>query len=117
MDHTKDGSTFERLADETIDNTEYYVLKLTSRNNQEKKLFVDKNIGLEGIIEERQYNAMTGNWDMKKIILEDYKDYGGIFLPSKMRMIDHNNAVQTMEVEKIVNEVNIDDDQFSADIE
>jgi hypothetical protein len=116
MDHTKDSSTFERLADETIDNTEYYVLKLTSRNNQEKKIFVNKKTGFEGIIEEEQYNAMTGNWDMKKIILEDYKDYGGIFLPSKMRMIDHNNAVQTIEVEEIVNEVNIEEDQFNPDI-
>jgi hypothetical protein len=116
MDYAKNDGTFERLADEKIDNIEYYVLKLTSKNNQGKKIFVDKKTGLEGIIEERQYNAMTENWDMKRIILEDYKDFGGIFLPSKMQMIDHNNSVQAMEVEKIINEVNIDDSQFNVDI-
>ncbi len=75
----------EKLDDETVDEVEYYVIKLMPKDRPEIKLYIDKKDDLVKRAVLKQNNPQFGEVE---IIAEttDYQDFGKVKLPTKNKV-------------------------------
>ncbi len=78
----KSATKAEKLDDETVEDVEYYVIKLTPKDRPEVKLYIDKKDDLPKRAKLTQNNPQFGEVE---IIADttDYKEFGKIKLPTK----------------------------------
>lgn len=112
--YEENGLKFELLGKEKIDGNEYYTLLLKTGSVGGKKIFVDTKTGQEEMIEEDQYDVITKTYQKYKIIYEEYSDFEGLRIPSKMRIINSENQAQLQELQKVVNNVVISPQEFDV---
>jgi hypothetical protein len=86
VNYAANGMKAEKLADEKVEDVDYYVIQLTPAKGTPIKLFVDK-----GTDEIKRTTVTANNPQFGEVVitidLTDYKEFGPVKLPTKQKIV------------------------------
>lgn len=112
VDYAEKGHSVELVGKEEVEGTEAYHLKLTKKDGDVVHSYVDSEHFLEFKQATRQ--EIQGQDTEVEVILGDYKEVGGILIPYSIEQrFNQGTFTQTMTIDDVKLNVDIDDDRFA----
>ncbi|HEY1272289.1 MAG TPA: hypothetical protein VGF08_09910 [Terriglobales bacterium] len=113
VDYAAKGTKAELEGMEKVEGNDTYKLKLTLKNGQVQRVWVDAKTFLETKVEGIP-RRLDGKYHQVAVYYRDYKPVNGLMMPYLIEtIVDGVKQTEKIDIEKIVVNPNVDDSQFA----